>query len=119
MMVNGPVMLGYVGGTGWVRTEFLSSVLNAVSGPEADPAIGGVISASAGPLLALGRNILAEQFLSYDLDWLLSIDTDIVFAVDAASRLLKSADPIERPIMSTLYYVFEKSQTIPAAVVKP
>ncbi len=112
-MVNGPVMLGYTSG-GWVRTEFLNSVLNAVSGPEADPVIGGVISSSAGPLLALGRNKLVEQFLSYDLEWLLSVDTDVVFSTDAASRLLKSADLDDRPIVSALYYVFHKGKKIPA-----
>ena len=113
-MVQGPVMLGYVSG-GWVRAEFLGSVLNAVSGPDSDPAIGGVISSSAGPLLALGRNLLVEQFLSYDLEWLCSVDTDIVFATDAVSRLLKDADPIHRPIVSALYYIFEDGVKMPAA----
>jgi GT2 family glycosyltransferase len=109
-------MLGYTSG-GTCRVEFLGSVLNAVSGPECDPAIGGVISSSAGPLLALGRNLLVEQFLSYDLEWLCTVDTDIVFATDAVSRLLADADPIHRPIMSALYYIFEDGQKIPAAYV--
>ena len=122
-MVQGPVMLGYVaGGSGrgeasWVRAEFLQSMLNAVSGPDADPAIGGVISSSAGPLLALGRNLLVEQFLTYDLEWLCTIDTDIVFSTYAVSRLLEDADPIHRPIVSALYYVFEDGKKIPAAYV--
>jgi len=106
-------MLGYVS-DGWGRIEFLDSMLNAVSGPEADPAIGGVISSSAGPLLALARNLLVKQFLDHDLEWLCSIDTDIVFASDAVGRLLESADSVERPIMSALYHVFHNGQKIPA-----
>jgi GT2 family glycosyltransferase len=115
-MVQGPVMLGYVSG-GTCRVEFLGAVLNAVSGPNSDPAIGGVISSSAGPLVALARNLLAEQFLTYDLEWLCMVDTDIVFAPDAVSRLLEDADPIHQPIMSALYYVFEDGMKIPAAYV--
>jgi len=115
-MVQGPVMLGYVSG-GTCRVEFLGAVLNAVSGPDADPAIGGVISSSAGPLVALARNLLAEQFLTYELEWLCMVDTDIVFAPDAVSRLLEDADPIHRPVVSALYYIFEDGQKIPAAYV--
>lgn len=115
-MVQGPVMFGYTIGE-WARREFLNCTLNAVSGPEADPAIGGVISSSAGPLLALGRNLLVKQFLSYDLDWLCTVDTDIVFKTDTISRLLASADPVERPIMSALYYVFKEAQKMPAAYI--
>lgn len=112
--MSGQVLVGFTSG-GWGRVEFFNSMLNAVSGPEHDPAIGGVISSSAGPLVALGRNLLVQQFLSYDKEWLCSIDTDIVFATDAVSRLLASADPVERPIMSALYHVFEKGKKIPAA----
>lgn len=112
--MQGPVMLGYTSG-GWVRTEFLNSVLNAVSGPDSDPDIGGVISSSAGPLLALGRNLLVEQFLSHDLEWLCTVDTDIVFASDAVTRLLVDADPIHRPIVSALYYIFDNGVKMPAA----
>lgn len=104
--MSGPVMVGFVHG-GWIRAEFLNAVLNAVSGPDSDPAIGGVISSSAGPLLALGRNNLVAQFLDSDFDWLCSIDTDIVFATDTVSRLLESADPVETPIMSAVYHVFD------------
>lgn len=111
--MDGKVMFGFIHG-GTVRAEFLNSTLNAVCGPESDPAIGGVISSSAGPLVALARNHLVGQFLSSDLEWLCSVDTDIVFATDAISRLLEAADPVERPIMSALYHVFEGSLKIPA-----
>lgn len=112
--MSGDVLLGYVSG-GWARTEFMNSVLNAVSGPESDPSIGGVISSSAGPLVALGRNLLVRQFLSHDKEWLCSVDTDIVFAPDAIGRLRKVADAVERPVVSALYHVFWEGERIPAA----
>lgn len=112
--MSGEVLLGYVSG-GWARTEFMNCVLNAVSGPESDPAIGGVISSSAGPLLAVGRNLLVQQFLGHDKEWLCSIDTDIVFAPDAISRLLAVADPTERPVVSALYHIFWDGKKTPAA----
>jgi GT2 family glycosyltransferase len=107
-------MLGYIHG-GWIRAEFLNSVLNAVSGPNADEAIGGVISSSAGPLVAMSRNLLAAQFLDSDLEWLLSADTDIAFSTSSISRLLAEADPVERPIVSALYHVFDQGRKVPAA----
>lgn len=113
MMAN-EVLLGYVS-AGLGRVEFMNSVLSAVSGPDADPAIGGVISSSAGPLLALGRNLLVRQFLGHDKEWLCCVDTDIVFATDAVSRLLEVADPVERPVVSALYHVFWEGEKIPAA----
>ena len=113
MMTAGPVMLGYPTG-GWNRNEFMGAVLNAVSGPNSDPAIGGVISACS-PLLAFNRNKLVTQFLEHSLEWLCMVDTDIVFSTDAVSRLLDSADPIERPVISALYFVFENGVKTPAA----
>jgi GT2 family glycosyltransferase len=110
------VVLGYtIGETG--HREWIGSLLRAVSGPNADPAIGGVISSSAGPLLALGRNLLVKQFLSLDFDWLLSVDTDIVFSTDTVSRLLRLADPVNRPVVSALYSVFIDGQRYPAAYI--
>jgi GT2 family glycosyltransferase len=112
--MSGEVLLGFVS-AGTIRAEFMNSVLNAVSGPDADPAIGGVISSSAGPLLALGRNLLVQQFLGKDHEWLCCVDTDIVFSTDSVSRLLEVADPVDLPVVSALYHVFWDGKKIPAA----
>lgn len=112
--MSGEVLLGYTIGEHGHR-EWINSMFNAVAGPNADPAIGGVISSSAGPLLALGRNLLVKQFLDHNYEWLCSVDTDIVFRTDTVSRLLASADPIERPIMSALYHVFNNGKKVIAA----
>lgn len=111
--MSGEVLLGYVS-AGWCRTEFMNSILNAISGPDADPAIGGVISSSAGPLLAYGRNLLAKQFLAHDKEWLCTIDTDIVFAPNTISRLLEVAKQ-GSPVVSALYHIFWDGKKTPAA----
>lgn len=54
--------------------------------------------------IADGRNELATRFLSTDSDWLLMIDSDMGFGVDAVDRLLAAADPAERPVMGGLCF---------------
>jgi GT2 family glycosyltransferase len=109
--MSGEVLLGYVTG-GVNRDEFMDSFITALL---SDSAIGGYIKVNPGPLVALGRNLLVSQFLGRDQEWLLMVDTDIVFSRNAVSRLLSTADPVERPIMSGLYYIFEKGEKVPAA----
>jgi GT2 family glycosyltransferase len=108
--MSGEVLLGYVTG-GMNRDEFMDSVIVSIL---SDDAVGGYIKVNPGPLVALGRNLLTGQFLGRDQEWLMMVDTDIVFAKDAVSRLLASADPVERPIMSGLYHIFEKGRKVPA-----
>lgn len=52
--------------------------------------------------LAMARNKIVRQFLEGTEDWLLFIDTDQVFDPDIIERLIESADPVERPIVSAL-----------------
>lgn len=94
------VSLGFIH-SGSVRVEFMISVMNVIN----HPAIGNFSNSSAGPLIALARNNLAARFLDRGKeDWLWCLDTDIVFAPDTIDRLLAAADPVERPIVSALYY---------------
>lgn len=51
------------------------------------------------------RNRLVRQFLATDVEWLLIIDTDIVWQPEDWERLRDSADAIERPYVSGLYFV--------------
>lgn len=110
---DGTVMLGYVHG-GTVRAEFMGSVLNVVAGAAASPLIGGVCDATAGPLVAMARNMLCEQFLAGTLEWLLTVDTDIVFTPAALTRLAAAADPQACPVVSGLYYVAGQGDQVPA-----
>ena len=55
----------------------------------------------SGPQLCEGRNLLARQFLDdTDAEWLLMVDSDMVFAHDTAERLLDSVTdrlgPVDR-----------------------
>jgi len=53
-----------------------------------------------------GRNILVQQFLEIDNEpeWLMMIDTDMVFKYDDVERMLQSADPIEAPVVGGLCF---------------
>lgn len=57
--------------------------------------------------LADGRNRMVRGFLEdTDAEWLFMVDTDMVFADDTVDRLLKSADPVERPIVGGLCFSY-------------
>lgn len=114
MIADHSVLLGYIHG-GTVRAEFMRSVLAAVTGPDACPLIGGVSDCSAGPLIAMARNILCRQFLAGSMEWLWCVDTDIVFAPGTLPALAAAADAAERPVMSGLYWVAAREQQVPAA----
>lgn len=51
-----------------------------------------------------GRCRIVEAFLASKGDWLWLMDTDATFADDILDRLLKSADPVERPIVGALAF---------------
>lgn len=53
--------------------------------------------------IAQGRNKIVEAFLDHsDADWLWFVDTDQTFPPDILERMVASADPVERPILSAL-----------------
>jgi GT2 family glycosyltransferase len=62
----------------------------------------GWMIAQAGTNLPQQRNSVVRTFLEGDAEWLLFIDTDQRFRFDLVDVMLKSADPIERPILSAL-----------------
>lgn len=57
--------------------------------------------------VASGRNALVEWFLESDKQWLIQIDSDMVWEPDAIHRLLAAADPVERPIVGGLCFAQE------------
>ena len=105
-------MLGFIHG-GTVRTEFMSSVLAVLAGPHTSPLIGGVVDASAGPLIAMARNMLVKRFLKSDLGWLWFVDTDIQFAPGTLEKLMDAADPQGAPVVSALYWVTMGGDQVP------
>lgn len=86
--------------------EFFGSMFTA---GRWDLAEGGVLNPkvpliliTGGPSLAGKRNKVVEAFLETESEWLLFVDTDQDFDADLPSRMVASADPVERPILSAL-----------------
>lgn len=67
---------------------------------------------SSGNIVA-GRNRVHSAVLDTPAEWLLWIDDDMGFAPDTLERLLKSADPKERPIMGALCFATKRQQPDP------
>ena len=66
-----------------------------------------------GLYVAGNRNAICIDFLKTDAEWLLQIDTDHAFNPQTVYDLLDDADPIERPIMSALYFGFLEGDPAP------
>lgn len=66
--------------------------------------IADVIDFESSPRIAAGRNRLVSEFLELGHDVMLMLDTDMLMPRDLVQRLLKHFDPVERPIISGLYF---------------
>ena len=59
------------------------------------------------------RNRCVDEFLKvaekYGAEWMLMLDADMVFDPQVPYQLLDAADPVERPILSALYFGYIKS----------
>lgn len=70
----------------------------------------------SGPRIASARNDLVRRFLDtprYEAEWLLMIDTDMVFEPSDVDKLLAVADPVTRPIVGALCFGGGKGQLFP------
>ena len=64
--------------------------------------------------VAIGRNHICRVFLEEcTADWLWFIDTDQTFDPDLLERMVASADPVERPILSALIMAERTERTDP------
>lgn len=52
-----------------------------------------------------GRNLLVRRFLSTGVDWILVVDTDMVWEPEDWRRLRDSADPVSAPFVAGTYFV--------------
>lgn len=69
---------------------------------------GDIIRVGSGANVSKARNTVATKFLDETTDeWLWMVDSDLTFSKDAILGLLESADPIERPVVSGLYFAQE------------
>jgi GT2 family glycosyltransferase len=59
------------------------------------------------------RNQIVSMFLEHEeWDWLWFVDTDQTFPADTLDRMLRSAHPVDRPVLGALVYSYDV-QTVP------
>lgn len=99
------VMVYYLS-PGKVEHEFCQSLLEmSIYDLMTSRHLAGVFGVRSGALLASARNSVVEQFLEADAaDWLLFIDSDMVFERESLELLFEHADPEGCPIISGLCF---------------
>lgn len=104
------VVLGYCS-PGDVKADFMESLLYLqmydFAGPKRLVDGGGMLPIRAGANLAGPRNDMVRKFLKHGADWLLQVDTDMIFMPDMLERLLEHADPDKAPIVGGLCFGFD------------
>lgn len=84
---------------GSVTSEFLVSITDTLS---SDSRI--QFAAMSSPYLVENRNRLVQDFLGSRREWLLMIDSDMEWDLRDIWKLRESADRVERPVVSGLYF---------------
>jgi hypothetical protein len=85
------IVVGWVDG-GVTRGEWAESITKLVAYETAQNRLVSPLRIRSGPQMEEGRNLLITKFLDTGAEWLLSVDTDMVFDHDSAERLLATAD---------------------------
>lgn len=106
---------------GLVRYEFCSSLLNLcfyehnrAQAKGEKSMIGAVGFQTAGAVLSIYRNIMSEEFLDTEHDWMFFLDSDMVLPDNALELLLDAADPITRPVVAGVYMMALKDGNVPS-----
>jgi len=95
---------------GWLddgecQGAFAESVLGLVTVGVMNGLVKHWIRYESGPSLGYGRNEFTEQFLKTTNDeWVLMIDSDMIFKADLLEKLLAIADPDTRPVVGPVCY---------------
>lgn len=99
------VVIGWVH-PGKVHTAFMDSVLRTVAYDVAAGGrrIAGWNGTQCSANVSAGRNALVDWFLDSDAQWLMQIDTDMVWQADDVHRLLAVADSGTAPIVGGLCF---------------
>lgn len=111
------VVLGYCSPS-HVHADFMEALLYLqmfdFAGPKRMVDGGGMLPIRAGANLAGPRNDMVRKFLKHGADWLLQVDTDMIFMPDMLERLLEHADPDEAPVVGGLCFGFDgEGQVLP------
>lgn len=98
------VVVGYLH-PGQVSGYFCQSLVNMLMFDQATSRrVVGCLNEWSSANVSNSRNDICRQFLDYDAEWLLFIDSDMMFPHDAIDRLMQSADADERPIVGGLCF---------------
>lgn len=108
-MSKGTVAIGFIH-NGMVHTPFMQSVVVCMSTHQ--NIIRNLLTGQSA-YIPDARNAVVEQFLKGSDDWLWFLDYDMVFNPDAIDLLLEAADPVERPIVGGLYFVYLEGGVAP------
>lgn len=112
-------LIGFCSG-GSVSDLFLRSILRLVQWENEHhpgritPPDGGIVHIRSGPRIASARNAVVRTFLADKpkAEWLLMLDTDMVFEPDLLDHLISVADRDDRPIVSALAFGGGYGETI-------
>ena len=63
----------------------------------------------SGPHVERGRNFLVQDFLNTDADYLLQIDSDMIFDHDALNRLVATAERMDTPVVGGLCFSYTEA----------
>jgi GT2 family glycosyltransferase len=101
---------------GWVYPSevnglFMQSVLSLILSDDQRGANsrllrnGGTIGVASGPRIASARNEVVEKFLTkFNSEWLLMVDSDMVFTPEDVDKLFEAANPKTHPIVGGLCF---------------
>lgn len=102
-------VLGYVH-PGQVSAQFMQSVMDLFIADENRGSRsrlvrrGAILAVGSGPRIASARNDVVRGFLRTSAEWLLMVDTDMVFTPADVDALFQVADPVERPLVGGLCF---------------
>ena len=114
-VVPGSVKLYYAHG-GSVENGFLESITQLLWYDAANKHRLIKMKGVEGLYIADNRERACRDFMRPDPDgnaeWLFFVDTDIIFPPMVLDELVESADPVERPIMSALYFGYMNNEKL-------
>jgi len=90
--------------SGVTRGEWAESVTKLIAYEVSQNRLASIMRVQSGPQMEEGRNLLVEKFLETPAEWLLSVDTDMVFDYDALERLLTTARERDVKLVGGLCY---------------
>jgi hypothetical protein len=95
------VMIGWIA-PALCHTEFANSLVRLL-GHSSARYLGRVSSFTSGPLIAQARTAVVDAFLASPMQWLLQIDSDMVFDPPSIQTLIESGNAQTHPIVGGLY----------------